>query len=207
MALKRKWIFPIFLIIIFLIFGVAFALTRPSSEGTANPSSTSPNPSSKPEEKGGGVGTGTLHVYIDSGRTTEAPINSDEIYLVLYGRLYYFRISNITEYKVGQKIHVWAHYLGENHLIGDFTVGSDGAINFEWTIPTLQRERTEIKYKYGLNLTGPNPSWRFAKRATHGVRLTMAIPQAPLGALGATSAFIAAYCIKALNGKRRHPSK
>jgi len=205
MALKRKWILMTILIVSLIVplsFGAAFALTRPNNEGNANSSSASSNPSSNRGDGGGGVGSGTLYVYIDAGRTTEAPTNPAEIYLVLYGGLYYFRISNITEYGVGQTIHIWAHYQDGDHLIGDFTVGSGGTIDFQWTIPTLPYE-TEIKYKYGLNLTGPNPSWHFAKRTTKGVGLTLVIPQVPLGVLGATSAFIAAYSIKALTDKKR----
>jgi hypothetical protein len=182
---KRKWIF-LSILIVALSIGITFALINPVS--------------------GSGLGSGTLYVYIDEGRTTEAPTNPAEIYLVLYERLYYFNITGITEYSEWETIHIWAHYQDSNHLIGDYEVGSGGTIDFEWTIPDLPIQ-TEIKYKYGLNLTGPNPSWFFAKRTTEGVGLTLVIPQVPLGVLGATSAFIAAYGLKALTSKRRFLSK
>jgi len=202
--IKRKWIVLSVLIVVVSI-GIAFALTRSNNEGNAN-SPTAPSNTTSNSQDGGGLGSGTLHVYIDAGRTTEAPTNPAEIYLVLYDRLYYFRISEITEYNVGETIHIWANYADSDHIIGDYIVGPGGTVDFEWTIPTLPYQ-TETKYKYGLSLTGPNPGWRFAKRTTQGVGLTLVIPQVPLGVLGATSAFIAAYGIKALTSKRRLLSK
>jgi len=202
---KRKWIF-LSILIVALVTSIAFALARPILEGGLSSAASPRNASSNPVHKGRGLGSGTLYVYIDAGRTTEAPTNPAEIYLVLYGKLYYFRIAGITEYSVGQTIHIWAHYQDGDHLIGNYTVGSGGTIDFEWTIPTLPYQ-TEIKYKYGLNLTGPNPSWHFARRTTQGVGITLVIPQVPLGVLGATSAVIAAYGIKALTSKRRLFSK
>lgn len=201
MALKkRKWIF-LSILIVALIIGITFALAILNPEGGMGSAALTTNTSSNPTNKGGGLGTGTLYVYTDKDRKIEASKNPAEIYLVLYGRTYYFRVSGITEYEVGKTIHVWANYLDSDYIIGDYTVGPDGTINFEWTIPTLPYQ-TEIKYKYGLNLTGPNPSWRFAKRTTQGVGLTLVIPQVPLGALGVISAFIAAYSIKSFTTKR-----
>lgn len=202
---KRKWII-LSILIVALVTSIAFALARPILEGGLSSAASPRNASSNPGDKGGGLGSGTLYVYIDAGRTTEAPTNPAEKYLVLYGKLYYFRIAGITEYSVGQTIHIWANYEDSDHLIGDYTVGSGGTIDFEWTIPTLPYQ-TEIKYKYGLKLTGPNPDWHFAKRTTQGVGLTLVIPQVPLGVLGATSAFIAAYGIKSLTSKKRLFSK
>ena len=198
---KRKLIFLSILIVVLSI-GIAFALIKPNPEG-GGVSATSPtNAPSNSRSQGGGVGDGILYVYTDAHRTMEAPTNPAEIYLVLYGRLYYFRITGITEYGKGEKIHIWAHYQDSDHLIGDYIVGSDRTIDFDWTIPTLPYN-TEITYKYGKNLTGPNPSWHFAKRTTQGVGLTLVIPQAPFGVLGATSAVVAAYGIKALTSKKR----
>jgi hypothetical protein len=205
MALKNKgkWIF-LAILIVALCSGITFALAKLNTKSGINPeASVNATPNSP---SNGGVGDGTLYVYIDAGRTTEAPTNPAEKYLVLYGKLYYFRIAGITEYSVGQTIHIWANYEDSDHLIGDYTVGSGGTIDFEWTIPTLPYQ-TEIKYKYGLKLTGPNPDWHFAKRTTQGVGLTLVIPQVPLGVLGATSAFIAAYGIKSLTSKKRLFSK
>ena len=201
---KRKWIF-LSILIVALSIGITFALATLNTESGINPKASV---NAAPNSPGnGGVGDGTLYVYIDAGRTTEAPKKpAAQIYLVLYGRLYYFRITNITEYSGGQTIHIWANYSESDYLIGDYTVESSGTIDFEWTIPTLPYQ-TEIKYKYGLSLTGPSPSWHFAKRTTHGVGLTLVIPQVPLGVLGATSAVIAAYGIKALTSKRRLFSK
>jgi len=179
--------------------GVTFSLLKSPGRGGGSDPANSGN-------KGGGVGTGELYVYLDESRKKEAPTNPAEAYLVLYGRLYYFTIKGITEYGEGETIHIWAHYQDGDHLIGDYTVGPGGTIDFEWTIPTLPYQ-TEIKYKYGLSLTGSNSSWRFAKRTTRGVGLTLVIPQVSFGVLGATSAFVAAYSIKALTGKRRFFSK
>jgi hypothetical protein len=200
---KRKWIF-LSILIVALSIGIAFASATLNTGSTINPeASVNATPNSPGN---GGVGNGTLYVYIDAGRTTEAPTNPAEIYIVKCGKLYYFKIANITEYIEGQEIHIWAHYLGNNSLIGDYTVGPSGTIDFEWTIPVLPHQ-TVIEYKYGLNLTGPNPSWHFAKRKTQGEGLTLVIPQVPLGVLGATSAVVAAYGIKALTSKKRLLSK
>jgi len=203
---KRKWIF-LSIVIVALVTSIAFALARPILEGGLSSAASPRNASSNPEDKGGGLGSGTLYVYIDAGRTTEAPTTDhSEKYLVIYDGLYYFRIAGITEYDADQTIHVWANYSGSDYLIGNYTIGPGGTIDFKWTIPTLPYG-TEIKYKYGLNLTGRDPSWRFAHRTTHGVGITLVIPQVPLGVLGATSAVIAAYGIKALTSKRRLFSK
>jgi hypothetical protein len=204
---KRKWIILSILIVVALVIFIAFAWARPTPESSLSSETSSKNASSKPEYKGGGLGNGTLYVYVDKGRTTEAPTTDhSEKYLVIYGRLYYFKIAGITEYSEGQAIHVWANYSESDYLIGTYTIGPGGTINFNWTIPTLPYG-TEIKYKYGLNLTGPNPSWRFAHRTTHGVGITLVIPQVPLGVLGATSAVIVAYGLKALTSKKRFFSK
>jgi hypothetical protein len=207
-ALKSKWKLTFLLaLLVTSTVGIAYALIKTNSKGDTNFTTSPANPPPNTAGKGGGVGNGTLYVYTDASRTNEAPKNEAEIYLVLYGKTYYFRIVGITEYSVGQTIHVWAHYRGDNYLIGNCTVGPGGTIDFEWTIPTLPYQPTVIQYKYGLNLTGPNPSWHFAKRSTQGVGLTFAIPQVPLGVLGAISAFIAAYGIKALTNKKHLPSK
>jgi hypothetical protein len=201
---KRKWIF-LSILIVALSIGITFALVTLNTEIGINPKASV---NAAPNSPGnGGVGDGTLYVYIDAGRTIEAPIDlPSKIYLVLPGKLYYFRIAGIKEYREGQTIHIWANYSESDYPIGDYTVGSGGIIDFEWTIPTLPYQ-TKIKYKYGLNLTGPNPSWHFAKRTTQGVGITLVIPQVPLGVLGATSAVIAAYGIKALTRKKRLFSK
>jgi len=204
MALKNKgkWIILSILIVVALVIFIVFAWARPIPESSLSSETSSKNASSKPECKGGGLGNGTLYVYIDEYKTEAPTTDHSEKYLVIYGRLYYFNISGITEYRKGQAIHVWANYLESDYFIGTYTIGPGGTINFSWTIPTLPYG-TEIKYKYGLNLTGPDPSWRFAHRTTHGVGITLVIPQVPLGVLGATSAFIAAYGIKALTSKKR----
>jgi len=201
---KRKWIF-LSILIVALSIGITFALATSNTESGINPKASI---NATPNSPGnGGVGDGTLYVYIDEGRTTEAPTTDhSEKYLVIYDGLYYFRIAGITEYGADQTIHVWANYLESDYLIGNYTIGPGGTIDFKWTIPTLPYG-TEIKYKYGLNLTGPNPSWHFAHRTTHGVGITLVIPQVPLGVLGATSAVIAAYGIKALTSKKRLLSK
>lgn len=195
---RSKWIFLAILIGVISV-GIAYALTKPNIQSDPNPST---NGLSNSGNRGGGLGNGTLYVYTDVGRTIEAPKDEEERYLVLCGRLYYFRITGIAEYAVGQTIHVWAHYNDSNYLIGDCVVGSGGTIDFDWLIPTLPYE-TEIKYKYGLSLTGRNSDWRFAKRTTHGVALTLVIPQVQFGALGAMSAFTVAYSIKVLSSKKR----
>ncbi len=176
-------------------------------EGGLSSEASPRNASSNLGDKGGGLGNGILYVYMDAGRTTEAPTTDhSEKYLVIYDRVYYFRIAGITEYSEGKTIYIWAHYQNSDHLIGNYILGPGGTIDFEWRIPTLPYQ-TEIKYKYGLSLTGPNPSWRFAHRTTNGVGITLVIPQVPLGVLGTTSAVIAAYGLKALTSKRRLFSK
>jgi hypothetical protein len=142
--------------------------------------------------KGGGVGDGVLHVFSDPERIYEAPRNPAHNYLLNYSQLYYFTIDGITEYTHGQTISVWACQECQTALIGNYLVAQDGNINFTWTTPNLPNNG-EVKYKYGLSLTGPDPSWRFAKKTTHGVALTLIVPEIPMATLGSLSVFIIAY--------------
>ena len=193
---KKKIIF-IIIPIMAVTLGTIYALNGLKHEGNLTSALTIPNPNNN----NAGLGTGTLYVYTDPQRTTEAPTDASGKYFVLYGTLYYFRISGIQEYSQGQIIEIWAHYEEASELIGSFTVGPAGTVDFEWRIPTNLPYETEIKYKYGLNPEGPNPNWYFARRSTQGIGLTMVIPQVPLGVLGAALAILAAYSIKALTRK------
>lgn len=145
-----------------------------------------------------GVGNGVLYVYEDSARTDLAPLTEAYAYLVVYGDTYYFTIAGITEYAVGQTVGIWACYQGIEDHVDDCTVGSDGTVEYEWTIPVLPYETT-IKFKYGTS----NPGWYYAQRETHGVGLLHVIPQIPFGILGVISAPAAAYILKKLHRKKR----
>jgi hypothetical protein len=154
------------------------------------------------------IGDGKLYVYLDPDRKNEASMDNAGKYLVEPGREYYFNITGITEYNKGTKIKIWACYnvSGQeiNTEIGEFSVSPN--IIFNWKIPSDLPYETEVKYKYGTQLQGRN--WYFAQRSTHpGVGrppgITLVIPQLPFGVLGAVSAFIAAYGIKAIIGKRQ----
>jgi len=146
---------------------------------------------------GGGVGTGTLQVYVDSERTVEAPENQAHNYIVMIQTTYYYRIAGITEFAPGQTIQVQACYKSETANIGTYTIQPDGTIEFEWTIPNL-RENTHIKYKYGTSLL----DWNYAKKTTHGIALTMAVPIIPLGILGSISAPLVAFAVHSIRKKK-----
>lgn len=154
------------------------------------------------DSKGGGLGTGTLYVYINQQRTTLAPTNQAEHYIVSIQNTYYFTITDITEYTPTQPISIWACFKDQTELVGNFPVEQNGKIDFTWTIPDLP-DQTEIKYKYGLSLTGPDPSWRFAKKTTNGVAMTFAVPEVQFGALGSLTAIFAALGLKNFVAKRK----
>jgi hypothetical protein len=178
-----------------------FAADKSNSNSQDTLLDTSPTTTSDPC-KGGGLGDGILLVFSDPQRTTMAPTDVADKYQVIFNRLYYFNITSISEYSTGQDINVWACHEDQTDLIGNYAVASGGNVAFTWTIPTLP-DCSEVKYKYGLSLNGPNPSWRFAKRTTHGVGMTFAIPDVPLGMLGSTSTFFAAYLIRNISTKRK----
>lgn len=157
---------------------------------------------SNPVKGACGVGDGELYVFTNPLRTYEAARDSSDKYLVLFNKLYYFTIDSITEYSVGQTIKIWACYRCQTDLIGIFSVEQGEVVEFAWTIPNLP-DKSEIKYKYGLSLTGPNPSWRFAKRITHGVGMTMVIPDVPFMTLGSISVFFAAFGTRTYVDRRR----
>lgn len=180
---------------------LAYAVDKSNSNRQEIALSNNPNPT--PDlSKGGGVGDGILLVFSDPQRTANAPTDVADKYQVIYNRPYYFTITGISEYSTGQTVTVWACHENKTDQIGNYAIAAGGNIGFTWTIPTLP-DHTEIKYKYGLSLGGPNPSWRFAKRTTQGVGMTFAIPDVPLGILGSTSTFFAAYVTRNITKKRK----
>jgi hypothetical protein len=186
------------------ISSITFAFAADKSNSNKHETLLDANPTATPDpDKGGGLGDGILLVFSDPQRTTEAPTDVADKYQVIFNRLYYFNITSISEYSTGQDINVWACHENQTDLIGNYAVTPGGNIGFTWTIPTLP-DGSEVKYKYGLTLKGPNPSWHFAKRTTHGVGITFAIPDIPLGILGSTSTFFAAYLIKNIATRRKH---
>jgi hypothetical protein len=173
----------------------------PTSSQKNQSNSANPEAQSNPN-----TGTGILYAYTDPDRTTEVPQNPSGNYIVLFDVTYYFKITKITEYSEDTTINIWAHYQTDttekNILIGSFTI-ADGTILFEWTIPTDIPFETAIKFKYGTSLTGPDPSWYFAKKATEGVRLSFVIPEIPYGSLGAIITLISGLGITSFYQKRK----
>lgn len=165
---------------------------------TANPSNT-PNKA--------GIGDGVLYVYTSPHGTEEVVTNTAGNYLVSPGDTYCFKIDGITEYE-STTIHVWAHYDNTttyNILIDSFAVGqTPSSIEFSWQIPTLPYD-TAIKFKYGKKLTGPGPSWHFAKRAVEGSppRLLLVISDVFIGTLGAETALFVALGLRTLLKRKK----
>ena len=155
-----------------------------------------------PDSNGGGLGTGTLYVYTDQQRTTLAQTNQAQHYTVSIRSAYYFTIAEITEYTATQAINIWTCFMNQTELVGNFPVEQNGRVNFTWTIPNLP-DQTEIKYKYGLSLTGPNPSWNLAKKTTNGVAMTFVVPEVEFGALGSLAVIFTALGLKNFVAKRK----
>ena len=184
---KKAGILAFVAIILTVATAMALQLNTPASPPNHNP----------------GVGTGALYVYKDPERTSETTTNAAGNYMVLYGVNYYFRVAGVTEYSVGKTINIWATYGDTTLLIRTGTVGTGGTIEYEWAIPTLPID-TEIKFKYGTKLTGPNSSWYFAKKAALNFpRLLLVIPEVSLVTLGATIALFSGLGITAFYRKKR----
>lgn len=192
-TLKNKTTIVIpFILITAILIGVVLALHR----------ATTPN---------AGVGNGVLYVYTYPEGTEEVSTNTAGNYLVLPDLTYCFEIDGITEYE-NTKIKVWASYQNldaKNDLIGEFDVGvKPSTIEFNWTIPPTLPIGTSIKFKYGTKLTGPNPSWYFAKKAVEGYppsppRLLLVIPEVFLGTLGAGTALFTALGFRTLLKRKK----
>lgn len=142
----------------------------------------------------------------------EVEVNPAGNYWVLFGETYSFNISGIEEYPLGTPITIWAHYKINddtyNIPVASFTVTATpyNTPPFPWTIPSATEVpyETGIKFKYSTELTGPNPSWYFAKRAALGSpRLLLVIPEVSLGSLGATIALFSGLGITAFFRRKK----
>jgi hypothetical protein len=108
-------------------------------------------------------GTATLQIYTDPERKTLVELDSNGRYYVVPGTEYYFNVSYITEYGIGESITIWAYRANttENITITTFEVSSTpfDAI-FSWTIPDEWLDEI-VKIKYGTNL---EDNWFYAQK-------------------------------------------
>ncbi|MFH1327446.1 MAG: hypothetical protein ABIH76_01130 [Candidatus Bathyarchaeota archaeon] len=158
------------------------------------------------------VGNGILYVYMDAARTTEAPTDEHENYIVLSGVEYYFTLNGVTEYP--DTVKIWGSYWNPpqfwkftNIQIGEFTVSEN--IEFAWTIPDLSMETT-LRIKYGTDLNGLCPHWRFAAKPTCFIlplpRKLFVVNEIILGPIGAIAALFIGYTIKTLPKRKNKPA-
>jgi len=197
---RKKTALLISLTLVSILVTVALALNSSApttlTQGYQQNKSSSDSPSPR-------TGTGILYAYVDPGRTIEAIRNTPENYLVFFEVTYYFRIDGITEHGEGSTINIWASYQGDNVLVHTGTVQTGGKVEYSWSIPTLPKD-TEIKFKYGTELTGPKPDWLYAKKATStSPRLLFAIPEVSFGSLGTAIALFSGLGITALSKRKK----
>ncbi len=205
---NRKAILILSVTLALASFGIAIALhpaTSPFNNHNPNRESNAANPSDNLNNAG--IGDAVLYVYTSPHGTEQIATNTAGNYRVSPGITYCFEIDGITEYE-STTINVWAHYENTttyNILINSFSVGEKpSSIEFSWQIPTLPSD-TAIKFKYGKKLTGPDPSWHFAKRAVEGSppRLLLVIPEVFMGTLGAGTALFAGLGLRTLLKRKK----